>query len=163
MMSFKDTIAAVLDGRLAPLRLELQRLAAEVSDLRQALPPLLVSVPLAAERLGVSLSTARRRVRDGEWPVRRDGRRVLVDLGTLRAGFEDASRWRKHLAPYFEHLRPARVDAARIRAFIEAKLAQKANPATVRIYIALLSALFADLFERGIAQSNPARGLPRST
>src|SRR5216684_3866927 len=80
MMSFEDTIAAVLDGRLAPLRLEVQRLAAEVSDLRQALPPLLVSVPIAAERLGVSLSTARRRVRDGEWPVRRDGRRVLVDL-----------------------------------------------------------------------------------
>src|SRR3989442_12310689 len=83
MMSFEDTIAAVLDGRLAPLRLELQRLAAEVSALRQALPPLLVSVPIAADRLGVSLSTARRRVRDGEWPVRRDGRRVLVDLGTL--------------------------------------------------------------------------------
>jgi len=50
-----------------------------------------------------------------------------------------------------------------MRAFIEAKLAQKANPATVRIYIALLSALFADLCERGIAHSNPARGLPRST
>src|SRR6266849_5839139 len=82
---------------------------------------------------------------------------------THRAGFEDASRWRKHVAPYFEHLRPAQVDAARMRAFIEAKLAQKANPATVRIYIALLSALFADLCERGIAQSNPARGLPRST
>ncbi len=82
---------------------------------------------------------------------------------THRAGFEDASRWRKHVAPYFEHLRPAQVDAARVRAFIEAKLAQKANPATVRIYIALFSALFADLFERGIAQSNPARGLPRST
>src|SRR5258708_35347582 len=82
---------------------------------------------------------------------------------THRAGFEDASRWRKHAAPYFEHLRPAQVDAARIRAFIEAKLAQKANPATVRIYVALLSALFADLCERGIAQSNPAHGLPRST
>jgi len=41
------------------------------------------------------------------------------------------------------------------------QLAQKANPATVRIYIALLSALFADLCERWIAQSNPARGLPR--
>ena len=73
------------------------------------------------------------------------------------------SHWRKHVAPYFEHLRPAQVDPARMRAFIEAKLAQKANPATVRIYVALLSALFADLCERGIAQSNPARGLPRST
>src|SRR2546428_12953401 len=69
---------------------------------------------------------------------------------THRAGFEDASRWRKHVAPYFEHLRPAQVDAARIRAFIEAKLAQKPNPAPVRIYIALPPALLADRAEPGI-------------
>lgn len=84
-MSFEDTIAALLDGRLAPLRQELQQLAGEVRDLRQALPPMLVSVSAAAQRLGVSLATARRRVRNGAWPVRRDGRRVLVDLAALHA------------------------------------------------------------------------------
>ena len=81
---------------------------------------------------------------------------------THRAGAEDGSRWRKHVAPFFDYLRPTQVDAARIRAFIETKLATGANPATIRIYVALISALFVDLCERGIAQTNPARGLPRS-
>src|SRR5205823_5099989 len=82
---------------------------------------------------------------------------------THRAGAEDGSRWRKHVAPSFDHLRPAEVDAARIRAFIEAKRAKNENPATIRIYVALLSALYVDLCERGIAQTNPCRSLPRST
>jgi|GEM_PF-1508056 len=82
--------------------------------------------------------------------------------GTHRAGAEDGSRWRNHVAPFFDHLRPAQVDQARLRAFIEAKRAAGGNPATIRIYVALLSGLFTDLCERGIAQTNPARALPRS-
>lgn len=82
---------------------------------------------------------------------------------THRAGAEDGYRWRKHLARPFGGFKPSDVDAGRIRAFIEAKLAEGLNPATVRILVALLSALYADLVERGIAQANPCRGLPRST
>ncbi len=82
---------------------------------------------------------------------------------THRAGAEDGYRWRKHLAPFFEHLRPAEVDAARIRAFIEAKRAEGVNPATIRIFVAILSALLTDLVERRLAHSNPCRSLPRST
>ncbi len=37
------------------------------------------------------------------------------------------------------------------------------NPATVRIFVAILSALYTDLLERGIAATNPTRNLPRST
>lgn len=37
----------------------------------------------AADAMGVSLATARRRVKSGAWTVRRDGRRVLVDLSGL--------------------------------------------------------------------------------
>jgi integrase len=81
---------------------------------------------------------------------------------THRAGAEDASRWKNHLAPHFAQLRPTEVDASRIRAFIEAKLAAGVNPATIRVFVAILSALFTDLIERGVAQANPARGLPRS-
>ncbi len=81
---------------------------------------------------------------------------------THRAGAEDGSCWKNHLAPHFAHLRPTEVDADRIRAFIEAKLAEGVNPATIRIFVAILSALFTDLAERGIAQANPARNLPRS-
>jgi hypothetical protein len=34
--------------------------------------------------VGVSYATARRRVDAREWPARRDGGRILVDLGALR-------------------------------------------------------------------------------
>jgi excisionase family DNA binding protein len=83
-VSLEDTLGALLEARVTPLRVAVERLASEVVELRRALPPQLVSVEEARKRLGVSLSTARRRVRNGEWPVRRDGRRVLVDLGALR-------------------------------------------------------------------------------
>jgi integrase len=82
---------------------------------------------------------------------------------THRTGAEDGYRWRKHLAPHFGRLRPGEIDAGRIRAFIETKLAEGANPATIRIYVAILSALFTDLVERHVAQVNPTRNLPRST
>ncbi len=81
---------------------------------------------------------------------------------THRSADCDQSRWRKHLAPYFGHLKPTAVDAARIRAFVEVKLAEKLNPATIRLHVRLLSAIFVDLAERGLAPSNPARGLPES-
>jgi len=57
--------------------------------MRQALPPALVPLKDAARRMGVSEKTARRRVRAGEWPARRDGRKVLVDLSALRPMTED--------------------------------------------------------------------------
>jgi integrase len=81
---------------------------------------------------------------------------------THRAAAEDAGRWKNHLAPHFGRLRPGEVDVATIRGFIEAKLAGGANPATLRIYVALLSSLYVDLLERGLAQTNPARSLPRA-
>ncbi|MGA8892364.1 MAG: site-specific integrase [Anaeromyxobacteraceae bacterium] len=82
---------------------------------------------------------------------------------THRAGAEDGYRWKKHIAPHFGSLRPGDVDAGRIRAFIEAKLVEGVNPATIRIFVAILSALYTDLLERGIVASNPTRSLPRST
>src|SRR5712671_3684006 len=81
---------------------------------------------------------------------------------THRAADCDRYRWKKHIEPHFGHLKPTAVDVARIRAFIELKLAEKVNPATIRIFIALLSAVFVDLTERGLAASNPCRGLPDS-
>jgi integrase len=80
---------------------------------------------------------------------------------TNRAADEDACRWHKHLAPAFDHLRPAEVDTAAIRRFVEGKLGEL-NPATIRICISLLSSLFVDLQERKLADHNPARGMPPS-
>jgi integrase len=81
---------------------------------------------------------------------------------THKAAAEDGYRWKKHLAPHFAHLRSHEVDHARIRAFAEAKLREGLASGTVRVCVAVLSSLYVDLVERGIARANPARGLPRS-
>ncbi len=54
------------------------------------------------------------------------------------------------------------MDVARIRAFIEVKLAERVNPATIRIFVSLLSAVFTDAVEQGKTPVNPVRSLPRS-
>lgn len=80
---------------------------------------------------------------------------------THAAGLEDASRWRKHLAPEFGHLRPDEVDTARLRAFVEGRRGIIAK-GTVRVVVAVLSSLYEDLLERGLVASNPCRRLPKS-
>jgi integrase len=98
------------------------------------------------------------RVHAAPWLDRRDA--------THRAANDDRCRWRLHLGPHFGHLRPAEVDAGNIRAFVEAKLRDGLNPATVGACVRLLSTFFTDLCERpretGVA-TNPVRALPRST
>ncbi len=79
----------------------------------------------------------------------------------LTHGAEDGYRWRGHLAPSLGHLRPDEVDAATIRALVESKRAELA-PGTIRVVIAVLSSLYEDLLERGMAARNPARHLPKS-
>jgi len=46
--------------------------------------PPFVSVKETCRRFGLSLATGRRRIKDGSWPYRRDGKRILVDLVKLR-------------------------------------------------------------------------------
>ena len=75
---------------------------------------------------------------------------------------KDKLRWKNHLAPHFGALKPGEVDKAKIRAFVEAKLAQGLNSATIVRCVHLLSSLYEDLIERGLAQANPVRALPRS-
>lgn len=62
----------------------LEVIVARLDRLESRLPPALVDVPTAGERLGCSASTIRRRVRDGTLPVVRVGRSVRIDLAALR-------------------------------------------------------------------------------
>jgi integrase len=83
-----------------------------------------------------------------------------------RSSGDDASRWRCHVRPAFGALRPAAVDHGAIRAFVEEKLAEGLDPATVGHCVKLLSRIYGDLLERpretGVS-ANPVRSLPRST
>lgn len=90
-MTLEETLAAILDQHLAPVRRDLERVGRELEALRAALPPALVPLKEAAKRMGVSVKTARRRVDSGEWPARQDGdgKRILVDLGALRPMSEE--------------------------------------------------------------------------
>ena len=49
------------------------------------MPPALVSMNDAASVLGVSISTIKRRVKDGSLPVRRVGRVLRVDMAALQS------------------------------------------------------------------------------
>lgn len=80
----EQLLADAVRSALQPLRDEVARLTAAVERVEAQLPPQLVPLAEAAERMGVSVATARRRVRDGSWPSRRDGARLLVDLAQLR-------------------------------------------------------------------------------
>lgn len=84
-MTLEDGIAAAVRAEVAPLRTTVERLTAEIEKLRRALPPALVTMEEAGKRLGLSLSTVRRRVRDGSLPSRKVGRAVRVDLGSMHA------------------------------------------------------------------------------
>jgi integrase len=81
---------------------------------------------------------------------------------TNRSADDDQHRWTNHLKPWFGKCRPSEVDQASLRRFIEAKLAEDLSPATVRLFIMLMSAFFGDLVEQGHVQANPVRAMAKS-
>lgn len=84
-MSIEETIAAAVRAELAPLLDTVSQLSQQVESLQRALPPQLVTIQEAAKRLGISVSSVRRRLGDGSLPCRRVGRAVRVDVTGLHA------------------------------------------------------------------------------
>lgn len=64
---------------------QVETLTVAIRSLQRHLPAPLVSVHEAADRLGVSVNTVRRRVKSGEIPSTRIGKVVRVDLTNVRA------------------------------------------------------------------------------
>jgi excisionase family DNA binding protein len=90
----------VTPAGLGAIEARLASIEAEMSALKHAVPVQLVSPKEAAARLGVSLSTIRRRIANGELPVTRAGKTVRIDLAALRPASESvvadlaaAARW----------------------------------------------------------------------
>ncbi len=84
-MTVEESIRAAIAAELIPLHAEIARLVAQVEAMRNAIPPTLVPVREAAQALGVSEITIRRRISAGRIPIVRIGRSVRVDLAGLRA------------------------------------------------------------------------------
>lgn len=70
---------------VADLKAGMEGLHAEVTLLREALPSMLVSVPEAAHRLGVSVATVRRLIKRGDVVATSVGRSIRVDVASIRA------------------------------------------------------------------------------
>jgi integrase len=113
-------------------------------------------------------------VRAGRDGIPRDPRNIptLGELGTdwtegrkltHRSWKNDKNRWKKDLKPFFGGCRPAEVDAAMIKKFVEQKLAEGLSSTTVGHLIRELSTLYTDLVERKLASANPVKSLTRAT
>src|ERR1039457_4710569 len=79
-----------------------------------------------------------------------------VRKATHRSWDADAGRWKRWLAPRFGKLRPDEVDQAAIRLAVESMLSEGLTSATCQRVVSLLSSLFTDLVERGLAKTNRA-------
>jgi excisionase family DNA binding protein len=88
-ITLEGLIGGIIKSALAPLQAEVGRLTTEVETMRKALPPAFVTLPEAARVLGLSLSTVRRRVKDGKLPCCHVGRSVRVDLASLKPPTDD--------------------------------------------------------------------------
>jgi len=82
---------------------------------------------------------------------------------TVRSFRDDGSRWKCHLGPFFGRMLPDEVTPAEVRRFVESRLARGTSSTTAGHCVRLLSTLYTDLIERGLATANPVRALPRST
>ena len=78
-------VQAMREAIRAELATELPRALAPLVDaLRASQSPRLVSPAEAAKMLGISIATARRRIKDNVIPSRHLGRRVVCDLTAIR-------------------------------------------------------------------------------
>jgi integrase len=91
------------------------------------------------------------------------GRKWLAErVATHKSSVDDMSRWRAHVGPAFGDLEPDEVDTAKLRAFVEEKLAAGLVPKTVKNCMAMLSSLFSDLVDQGVVTRNPVRAIPKA-
>ena len=95
----REIVAAELRHLIAGLRDVIRAdFRAELEAERAARPPERLDVVRAAQRLGVSIATIRRRVKDGSLPVFRVGRRVLVEVGAVQSSKDLAETSRRTVA-----------------------------------------------------------------
>ena len=85
-MNVEESLRALIAEALAPLALEIRQLRELLS---KSLPPAFGTREDAARVLGCSMSTVDALIRRGEITTKRAGRRVLVDLTSLRPPSEE--------------------------------------------------------------------------
>jgi integrase len=79
---------------------------------------------------------------------------------THRAGVQDEQRWKLHVGPTFDHLRPTDVNLGVIRRWVDEVAAGGQSPSSISVMVACLSGLYSELQEDELVAANPFRGLP---
>lgn len=82
VLAIQDLLA--LPKTVAELKTAVEALTAKVETLQRALPPTLVGVKEAAERLGVQPRTIRARVADGTLRSIKLGGQIRIDLASVQ-------------------------------------------------------------------------------
>lgn len=86
-----------------------------------------------------------------------DGRRAR------RGHYAERSRWVLHLRQLLGDLQPDEVTPGVLKEVLRTLRGKGLSNGTLRLCVAMLSSLYSDLVEDGVAGTNPARGLSRKT
>ena len=87
----------------------------------------------------------------------------LAGREEMPSSYDDRNRWKNHLAPLLGGLTPHQVTVAELKVTIATLRGKGLAKSTTGLCIALLSSLFGELVEDGVAQINPVRLLSKKT
>jgi len=87
----------------------------------------------------------------------------LFGRAEMASNYDDRNRWKNHLLPVVGELEPNQVDVPVLKRLIVTLRQKGLSKGTVRLCVALLSSLYGDLVEDGVAKLNPTKLLSRKT
>lgn len=87
----------------------------------------------------------------------------LLSRAEMASNYDDRNRWKNHLQPLLGFMKPDQVDVPVLKRVILELRGKGLAKGTVRLCVALLSSLYGDLVEDGVARLNPVRLLSRKT
>lgn len=91
------------------------------------------------------------------------GEKWLVDRQPRRSFYQDSLRWRNHWLPLVGKLAPDELTVAVLKDCLRALRSKGLSNASIRLCIALLSAIYSDLVEDGFARTNVTKTLSKKT
>lgn len=87
----------------------------------------------------------------------------LAGRAEMASNYDDRNRWKNHLGPIFGTLKPGAVGVSELKTAIVVLRGKGLSRATVGLCMRVLSSLYGDLVEDGVAQFNPVRLLSDKT
>jgi integrase len=87
----------------------------------------------------------------------------LAGRAHKRSVYQDQVRWRKHLAPLVGKLKSDDVTVSHVKGWLQVLRANGLSNSSIRLCISLVSSMYSDLVEEGLAPFNPVKMLSKKT